>query len=668
VASADGLLGAFVVAVATWTVCYHAALLLDLTVDATLVVWAVALIAAGAVAARMPRRDGAGTAPGCVPSSRMGAAVLATMGIAAGAVAGARVLDEPGWYAFWATGILVAAGAVALVLRGSTRAGARSHRTAPTGALAVVGAALVFATLSAATARPDADDVFLLNRSNWVEERGGQFPVRDTLFSDEVFRADRPERPPTSIEPLVGAVARILPVKSPTVAYLGLGPLASALGVLALWRLLRTLRAPAPALACIVGAGFLALDGAVHTSFGNMSFARAWQGKVVFLLVVVPLLWHWALQWSRDGDGRALAGLAVANIAGVGLTTTSVLVAPPVTLLAAVAGLGPDRRKRILAAVGALAYPLGAGVVAASGGGSVGGALGDLRLAAGRAVTFVAQVGAPAPLGGVGGLDPADAWYTALGRGAALAIASGAVLVAWLATRDRSARVALALTPGAVLLALCSPGSMRLLDELTDARNILWRIVWVLPVPAAVGLVLTAPALLPRGAYRSLLLAALPASAALLMIAAGTPVWSASNGVTSGRPAWDVAAGDLTAAEHLRALSSPGDLVMAPESVGGALAIIDVDVRSVNPRDMYVHAHGRKKFHAPERILLSRAADTGIAPEEAPAVGDALDVLGVDAACIRPTLVEGPVGQTLFASGFEPAGVDDQCAYYELRR
>ncbi len=160
-----------------------------------------------------------------------------------------------------------------VLLRSPVRAGEGARPVLAVGALAVVGMAVVFAALSAVTVRPDADDVFLINRSNWVEERGGQFPVGDTLFSDEVFRADRPERPPTSIEPLVGAVARILPVGSPTVAYLWLAPLASALGVLALWRLLRTLRAPAPALACLVGAGFLALDGAVHTSFGNMSFA-----------------------------------------------------------------------------------------------------------------------------------------------------------------------------------------------------------------------------------------------------------------------------------------------------------------------------------------------------------------------------------------------------------
>lgn len=669
---ADGLLTAFVAAIAAWTLCYHAAVLLGWSVDVTLVVWAVSCAASG-VAARRLARIGApeDVSRGEVTTSGVAAAALAVVGLIAGVAAGARVLDEPGWYGFWAAGIVVSSGGVVMLLRGSSRPGVRSRPVVAAGAVAVVGAAVVFATLSAVTVRPDADDVFLLNRSNWVEERGGPFPEADTLFSDEVFHADRPERPPTSIEPLVGAVARLLPVRSPTVAYLWLAPMVSALGVLALWRLLRTLRAPAPAFACLAGAGFLALDGAVHTSFGNMSFARAWQGKVVFLFVVVPLLWHWGLRWARDGDRRALAGLVAGSVAGVGLTTTAVLVGPPVTILAAVAGVagvGWRHRGRILTAGAALVYPLGAGLVAATGGGSVGGAMGELRLAAGRAGAFVAQVGAPAPLGGSGGLDPADPWYASLGRGPALAIASSAVLLAWLATRDRSARLALALAPGVVLAAFCSPGSLRLLDDLTGAGSILWRMVWVLPVPAAVGLALTSPALLPRGAARSALLGALPAAALALLLVKGTPVWSAENGVSVGRPSWDVAEGDLAAAERLRSLSRPGDVVMAPEPVGGALAIIDIDVRAVNPRDRYVYDRRKKSFYATERLLLSRGAADGVAPEEMPALADALGVLDVDAACIRPVLAPGAVGRVLAESGFESAGADEQCVYYRLPR
>ncbi len=107
---------------------------------------------------------------------------------------------------------------------------------------------------------------------------------------------------------------------------------------------------------------------------------------------------------------------------------------------------------------------------------------------------------------------------------------------------------------------------------------------------------------------------------------------------------------------------------MAPEPVGGALAIIDIDVRAVNPRDRYVYDRRKKSFHATERLLLSRAAAVGIAPEEMPALAEALSVLEVDSACIRPELAPGAVGRVLVESGFESVGTDAQCAYYRLGR
>ncbi len=61
-ATADGLLAAFVAAVAAWTLCYHAALILDLSVDATLVAWAVLLAVAGAAATRIGASRRAGDA------------------------------------------------------------------------------------------------------------------------------------------------------------------------------------------------------------------------------------------------------------------------------------------------------------------------------------------------------------------------------------------------------------------------------------------------------------------------------------------------------------------------------------------------------------------------------------------------------------------------------
>ena len=55
--------------------------------------------------------------------------------------------------------------------------------------------------------RPDADDTQYVHLSTWIAERG-EFPLRDTLFSDEVFPAII-YPPISSFEALVGALAGI---------------------------------------------------------------------------------------------------------------------------------------------------------------------------------------------------------------------------------------------------------------------------------------------------------------------------------------------------------------------------------------------------------------------------------------------------------------------------
>ena len=174
-------------------------------------------------------------------------------------------------------------------------------------ATSVVVLALLMALLSLVMVRPDRDDVFVVNRSTWVAEHDAAFPERDTIFSNDVLPVERPAGLPTSVEALVGSVAAFLSaalwsVSAASVTYLGFGPMVAAFSVLATWRLLRGLCARSPALATWVGTAFLVLDGVEHGSFGNFSAGRSWQGKVVFLVVIVPTLWHHASAWGSRLD------------------------------------------------------------------------------------------------------------------------------------------------------------------------------------------------------------------------------------------------------------------------------------------------------------------------------------------------------------------------------
>lgn len=657
----DRLLDAAVGAFAVFTVLFHLASRFDWSVTLTAALWFLALPLVLVVVLRGPhgavRPGGADVTPGPV------AVVAAVAAVATGAAVavGARLLDTPGWWAFWASVVVAELTAVVLVLR------ARPSPSPPSvvpvtrrATFMVVVAAIAFAAASAVTIRPDADDVFLVNRSVWIEERADRFPERDTIFSDEVFVATRPQNPPAAIEPLVGVLARATPFTAPTVTYLVLAPAVSALGVFALWRLLRALRSPTPALATAVGALFLALDGHVHTSFGNFGFVRAWQGKAIFLLVVVPLLWAYALAWARDHDRRSLAGLVAANVAAVGLTSTALFVAPAVTLLAVAAGtVGSRGPGRVLLGAASAAYPLAAGVLVAIGDAGAGGAV---RLLAAGLHT---QAGVPAPLGGVGGLGPADPWYAVLGRGVPMFVATAAVLLAWLTIRDRSARVALLLAPLAVVGIASAPGTLRVLGEAMGARSILWRVVWIVPVPAVVALMVTAPAQWVERRWRPAATAALVGVLAGALLLWGVPVWSGRNGTTVARPAWDVAPAARAAAAGIVTLAEPGDVVAAPVAVGEAMAVMSVDVRAVDPRTRDVVMRRKVPgFHAEERLFLASGVEVGIEDGQVGEFIAALDILGVGAACSRPVLDGTPVEQALTKAGFTEVARDDQCVYW----
>lgn len=690
--ASDTALDAAVVALALWTAVYHLALVVGLTRDPATAVW-VALLVGAAVAAWIAR-GGRRPAQWALPVGLRpwwASAALAALGAGLAVAAGATILDRPAWWGFWAAALVVAGGAAALAWRAPRAEEAPPRRPGLAAVSAVLVVAVAFSVLSAFTQRPDSDDVFLMNKALHTEADSGEFALRDTIFADEVFRSTRPEVSETTFEPLVGVLARWSPFTSPTVAYLLLAPLASALGVLALWRLLRTLRARAPALATVAAATWLALDGAEHASFGNFSFGRAWQGKVVFVFVVVPLLWHHALRWSRDGDRRSLLLLVISTVAGVGLTSTATLVAPAVVVVASVAG-APRATSRHLWSLAGLVYPVGAATVGLARSEGAGVREGAVELAAG-AGPLLGQVA-----GHQSGLEPTAQWYLVFGDGFGMFLGTAAALLGWLAVRERSARLVFALAPAVVFLVFLTPGALHLMDAYTGARSVLWRAIWVIPVPAAMGVLLTAPlpairdgvpvhrnapvnrgaevrrgaALRRGGALRRDARVRRGAAVLLPVVALGAlavteePVISEANrGARFGHLAWDVDPGDRAAAERLAARGREGDVAAAPQRVGQALAVTTVAVRPVNPRARYLSGdHTVAEFHASERHFVSQAVTNGFDPDQGSRFRAALDVLSVDVACTRPQTRGEPVETALERAGFERVDADDQCTYW----
>jgi hypothetical protein len=692
----DGLLTWAVLALAWWTALFHVATPLGWHRDVVGGLWVGGLGVALLVVVAARSTAGSSEPEHVTPvRPRVGRRVgmLLAAAVAAAALSATRWPDErPHWWVFWAGVLAISGGAVAVVSRarpvpaggdvgapgdaggeaGAADAGDEARGAVPAGrhvagpsavAVAVVVSLAALAAFgSAFTQRPDADDVFLVNRSTYVAENAGPLPERDTLFSDEVFAVTRPDTVATSFEALVGVAAAWSPVTAPTLTYLLVAPAVAALAIVALWRMLRTLGAGAPAAATVVASAFLLLDGGNHTNFGNFHFARAWQGKVVFLIVVVPLLWHYGLRWARDGNRRDLGLLLAANVAGIGLTTTAAWVAPSVTAIVVFAGSwAVGIWRRLVPGLAAAVPP----VLAASAFAilprqdpSVAHRVGD---AAGLAFAWI-----PPWFTLGGGIDPGEEWHFVFDGGVALLIPVVAALTAWAFVTDRAARLALALAPLVLFGVFYGPGTFDAIADVSGVETILWRSAWILPVPAAVGLALTAPLLLPASLRRWLLAGAVPAVVLIAMAVGSTWVLDSDNrGMRVGSIGWDVDPSDRGASDRLIALSEPGDVILAPEGIGGAIAIQTTQVRAVNPRGQYMTGrHVVPEFMADERRFTSEAVVLGLEDDQAADFRDAVGALEVDTACVSVDLDDPGIDGVLADLGFTRVDADARCTYW----
>ena len=491
--------------------------------------------------------------------------------------------------------------------------------------------AVALAVLSLFLVNPNADDSEYVHLSSWVAAHGG-FPVGDTLFSDQALPAIF-YPPLSSYEALVGAFARTTELPVQDVVYFSAPPVAAALSVLALWRLLRRWRVRAPATALTVAIAFLMLDAAGMRTFGSFWLARMWQGKVIFVAVLVPLLIALLVEYAERPTRRGALLLGAAGVAAVGLTTTAIFVVPVVAAGCLLPLLLTARRRAATGLAATLAYPLAAGAFTLA----VGGRNPQVYTAA-EVVPRVAGARRPRARGARvrrrrgrargAGADPqrcggADGGRAGAGGGAAVRAGGHARHVPGHGARRGAV---------APLLGAAGRGAGR------RARR--------------------------RGAAerpgRRRALPAVAVGAALL--AWGTPVWSAAAGTrVTASPQYKLSRHELTATRHVLAVTHPGDVILAPRPLSQALLKRSGAVVVIDPADRYVRAlDADPAAHASDRLLLENFASHGLATlghpghgaSTAPLLALALRRLHVDLACVRPG--EQRARALLRSQGFTP--------------
>jgi hypothetical protein len=691
-AAVDGLTEFAVLAFASWTLIYDIGAVTHLGTSWLLVLWAAGLIAiavglvrlgrpsgatgtgaagaAGTGAAGTARPGAAGTvgpgaaragAAGTVPGLRWLSAATrwrrplgyasVVLGIAAGLAVGLHRVGLP-WDWTWVLGAPAVLVTLIWLLLPDEEAPAPAgrpaeavpHAPAPAGpatregSLLALGTALAAAIFSLFIVRPDADDEYFLSRAVWTAQHG-RIPLKDVIFTNQAVKQIPAESPVSSIEVLIGALARLFGVPAASFTYYIALPVFTFVAVWAVWLLIRRWAPGRYVLCFAVAMVYLAWSGTSSASFGSFHLVRMWQGKAAFASLMVPLLYVYLTQWAEHRSRRNLLIVVAAGIAATGLTSSAALVVPLIVAAVAVPLLLARQIAGALGALLAAAYPVLAGLVVA--------VVYPVHLphAPYPASTVWAWVMLSGVLGGLGGV------------------------ALWTAPRLARRGVPALITCGVagVVTVLMIPGMLTLIGHATGANAVLWRTMWVVPGPVIVGLLAAVP--LPAAARLRLTapgstrprptarwIAAIPAVAACaVVLAAGVPVWSHQNvGATVRQhPSWKYDPLSLSlASKALRADHHAGYL-LSTERVMAAVPLLTSRVLAVDARSYYLGLLPVSSQFINDRLLLTRlAGEQAPLPSES-AVRAALSRVSVGYACVWSHNTAGM--RLLEQAGFAPA-------------
>jgi hypothetical protein len=274
---------------------------------------------------------------------------------------------------------------------------------------------------------------------------------------------------------LAGFVSLATRISAMAIQHFVVAPVAAFLAVLCLAVLVRRL-VPRHALWVLLGALFyLFADGEMNASFGNFGFARFQQGKAILLTACVPAIMAYGMDAARTPRMPRFALLALAQVAGLGLSSTGIWAAPFAAALSMLAAVPLRRRAFGTLALGALAslYPLIAGLAYQP-----------------RTIRALAQVPEMA-------WDPSlllpSAFLNVLGHGPFALASAFLVLTAWLHLPAGPARSFCVRLPFLFLVLPFNPLVAPWLAKYAIGARLYFRTMWEPQIPVLAALALAAP-------------------------------------------------------------------------------------------------------------------------------------------------------------------------------
>ncbi|UJM90027.1 DUF6077 domain-containing protein [Rhodanobacter denitrificans] len=550
------------------------------------------------------------------------------------------------WLAFWAGSIVMLALAAYSARSGTEQEEQPLSPVSRIDKVWIVALCIAGALLTLAVSRSDLDDAYYVAVAAFsASHLHAPLLGTDPMFGEHGWPLLFPSYRFSAYEPLAGAIAHALNLPAMDIMHRGLPPLGAIAMVGAIFFCTRETVPQHWVSAGTAVIVLMLLFGEEHRSAANFGFVRAFQGKALFLWIMVPTIFGLSFRYaSHRGRPFDLFLLACAQVASIGLSNYATLGAPLAGAVAAISAAPPlsrasTRRWLALSATTLVALPY---------------------------LIFVATLSHDASaLSQLAFEPPSDVWLHVFGHHQQFLIAFLMLLAPFIAGTPTQ-RWRLAIPPLILFAILLNPLLAPWISRYVTSAPVYWRVTWTFPVLIYLGV---AVVLLIDYAKQSHRLVNHATIAAALAIPLAATAASGNSLRPSNHIEWHFASrklnpADSQVADTILALAGRGR-ILADDSISAILAMHESHPPLVNVRSMYLKLlapHMSKSEYA-GRAKLAQFVSGGRLPA-ASAFKAELNRFDVGTVAIRADSSNYATSQTsLMAAGLHLAA---RCGAYTI--
>lgn len=435
----------------------------------------------------------------------------------------------------------------------------------------VISLVVVSILTAYAVSRSDLDDSFYVA----VAAYSSANPTNALLSGDPMLgETDIPLIFPSyyfsSFELLSGALAYLFQVPAMDLYYIYLLPVWVVAAVLVTFLLTRQMIPNHWLFAGIIALLLTLLLGEMHRSPANFAFVRIFQGKAVFLSVIVPAIFYFTARYfSHRGTRTDLWLLACCQLASIGASNFGMLMGP-------IAGLG------------ALASNLP--LVATRGIRTASAALAVISIPLPYLIAVALQTNVSA-LVGFGSESPARVWTSVFGANQQYLV-SILMLVGPILARDTLSRWRMTIPALLLIGVYLNPGLGELISQYITTPPVYWRVVWSFPITILCSI--SACMLVVEVTDKSRFTFPTAVLAAVVLVLAAFSLShhtlrSENIGADGGFATWKIPLPDLVVAETAMRFSEAGGTLLAPDEIAGVISRFEHRPALVSTRGLYLH-------------------------------------------------------------------------------